>query len=293
MNLHLLPDVLVSSLILGSVYALIALGVVAIYRATKVLNFAHGQFILLGAYLVYQFAVGQHLPLVIAAPLGLLVTGLIGALAYVVFLKPLAGRPLWAPVMVTVGLATVMTSVMSIVWGSGLRILPFPVKVHAYSLPGNAVINTYGLVSIVAMVVVFSGFMAVNKWSQAGAQMRAAAENPVLAGHRGVNVTLIFAMAWGLAAVAAGVSGVTFSYSNLLTPGLSALGLRGFAPALVGGLDSFGGALLGSFCVALAENMAATYIGGEVRDAAAFAVILVVLVIRPYGLFGTKEIERV
>jgi branched-chain amino acid transport system permease protein len=135
--------------------------------------------------------------------------------------------------------------------------------------------------------------MAFMRLSKRGVQMRATAENPVLASQRGINVDMIFVIAFAVAVAAATLAGISFSYSNVLAPSIAALGLRGLAPALVGGMDSIGGALIGSVVVAFIETAAVTQWGGDIKDMAAFLVLLVALAVRPHGLFGTPEIRRV
>jgi branched-chain amino acid transport system permease protein len=283
----------VSSLVLAAMYALVALGWVFIFRATGILNFATGQFVVLGCYLFFWTSIQLGMPFWLALPIALLLVAALGALVYLGTLRPLAGQPLFSPIMVTLGLSIVMTSAMTIIWGAQSRLIEPPIDNHTYHLPGDAVITTIGVLTIITTLVVYGAVMAFMRLSKRGVQMRATAENPVLASQRGINVDMIFVIAFAVAVAAATLAGISFSYSNVLAPSIAALGLRGLAPALVGGMDSIGGALIGSVVVAFIETAAVTQWGGDIKDMAAFLVLLVALAVRPHGLFGTPEIRRV
>jgi len=294
MKLDLLPDVLVSSLVLGSTYTLIALTWVIVFRATKVLNFATGQFLLLGGYIFFTFTITVKLPFLPALLITLLLSALFGAVVYLLLLRPLAGQPIYSPVIVTMGLSIIMASAMPIFWGSGNLILKKPVRNHVYALPGHAFVTTYGIATVVVTLLVFFGLLAFLRFSRLGIQMRAAAEHPLLASQTGININVMFVLGWMLTAAIGTIPALSYALTNALSPtAMGQLGLRGLAPVLVGGLDSVEGVIIAGFFVALVENLAVLYLGAGVKDAAAFTVLLVFLVIKPYGLFGTPEIQRV
>lgn len=293
MSWDALPDVLVSSLVLAATYALVALGWVFIFRATGILNFATGQFVVLGVYLFFWTSVELKLPFLLALPIALLLIGVLGALLYLGTLRPLAGQPLFSPIMVTLGMSIVMTSAIVIIWGAQSRSLTPPVKVHTYKLPGNTIITTIGILTILTALVVYAIILSFLRLSKRGVQMRATAENPVLASQRGINIDVIFMLAFAVAVAASTLAGLSFTYTNVLGPSIAAIGLRGLSPALIGGMDSIGGALIGSVLVAFIETAAVTQFGGDIKDMIAFLVLLIALAIRPYGLFGTPEIRRV
>jgi branched-chain amino acid transport system permease protein len=294
MSWSILPSVVVDSLVLASIYALVALGWVFIFRATGILNFAVGQFILLGCYLFFWVAFDLGLPFLLALPIALAMIALLGALAYLGTLKPLAGQPLFSPIMVTLGLSIVMTSAMVIIWGGTARLMPPPVAVTSYDLPFDASITNIGVATIVTALAVYAAIMTFLRKSKRGVQMRGTAENPLLASQRGINIDVIFMLAFAVAVGASTLAGLSFAYTTAgLAPTIVALGLRGLAPALIGGMDSIGGALIGSVIVAFIETAAVTQFGGNVKDMIAFLVLLVALAFRPHGLFGTPEIRRV
>jgi branched-chain amino acid transport system permease protein len=212
---------------------------------------------------------------------------------YLGTLRPLAGQPLFSPIMVTLGLSIVMTSAIVIIWGAQTRTLKPPLTVHTYKLPGHAIITTIGILTISTALVVYAVIMLLLRVSKRGVQMRATAENPLLASQRGINIDVIFMIAFAVAVAASTLAGLSFSYTNVLGPSIAAVGLRGLSPALIGGMDSIGGALVGSIVVAFIETAAVTQFGGDIKDMIAFMVLLVALAIRPYGLFGTPQIRRV
>lgn len=292
MKLEILPDLIVSSFVLGGAYTLIALGWVIIYRATQVLNFASGQFSALGSFLFYWLLVTLGLPFLVSAFGAVALIALVGILIYFVMLRPLAGQPIWSPVIMTLGLSTALTNLMALVWGSGSFSLPPPIPSQVYSFGTVRVLNL-GLAIVVLALVVYLGFIAFSRFSRLGIQMRAAAERPLLASQSGININLLFALGWGISGVVALLAGVTYSYTTILSMSISSIALRGLAPALIGGLDSIEGVVLGAFLVALLENFGVTLFGGAARDATVFAVLLVMLALRPYGFFGTPEVRRV
>ena len=293
MSLDILFDVVVGAMPLAATYALVAIGWVLIFRATGILNFATGEYLVLGSYLVFWFVISIGVPFLIGLVLGLLLTAVISALMYASVLRPLQGEALFGPVMVTFGVAILMASIMTMIWGAHARVFTLPFDNNSYDLPGGAFVTTYGLATIATAIVVYGGLISFFRFSRFGTQMRATAANPLLASQRGINITLVFLVAFGMAMAFAALGGISFAASNVLTPAIAGLGLRAIAPALIGGLDSIGGALIGSIIVALVESMAVTQFGGGVRNASVFAVLLLTLAIRPHGLFGTPEIRRV
>lgn len=264
-----------------------------IYRSTGVLNFATGQFLLLGAYIFYWLQETLGLPFLVALLGGLVLAGLAGAVTHLVLLRPLAGEAIFTPVIVSMGLAIVMTSVISIVWGVEGRLLTRPVEPVSYELPGRIFITGIDIATVTIAIATFGALFLFLAFSRAGIRMRAAAERPLLASQRGMAIDWLFGLAWAIAIAAAAIAGIAFAYKNILAPGAVELGIRGIAPALIGGLDSIRGVLLGALIVAMTEGFAVYLLGGESESAAAFTALLVVLMIRPHGLFGTPEVRRV
>lgn len=285
--------VLLESVVLAAVYLQISLGWIIIYRATRVLNFATGQFLLFAALLYATLSVTLGVPAILAVALVAGATAMLAMGSYEVLMRPLAGRPVFAQIIVTVGLSIVLSTLMAMVWGSDQRALSSPVGGEVHRLPGGAVFTDLDLVIIAVSVALFAVLLVFLQRSRPGRQMRATAESPLLASQSGMNINLIFRLGWGVAGVAMAVGGVGYAYLTLVSANIVELGLRGLAPALIGGLDDVRGAVIGAVVIAAAENLAATYLGGDVRNVVPFVVILLVLAIRPYGLFGSPEVRRV
>lgn len=285
---------LVDSVSIGGIYALSALSWVLLYRTTRLLNLANGQLLLLGTYLFLTFISQVGLPFPAAIVAAAAAIGIIGIGIYYTLLRRLAGQPEFTVVILTLGLAAVVTSVTTPIWGNQDRVLPAPFKNTLYHLPLGATITTYDIVVIVAAIVLVAVASLLIDHLPLGLAMRAAAENPVLASQAGIRVGRVLALGWALSLVAATLSGIAYSYVNVLSPNIAEqLGLLGLAPAFIGGLDSIPGVLLGGLIVALSQSFAGSYISATSQDAVAWVLMLLFLLLRPQGLLGSKRIERV
>jgi branched-chain amino acid transport system permease protein len=285
---------LVDSVSIAGIYALSALSWVMLYRTTRLMNLANGQFLLLGTYLFASFLVQFGLPF----PVALLASGaaiaIIGAAVYATMLRRLEGQGEFTIVILTLGLAAVITSLTTMIWGDQDRVLPATINDRTFHLPLSATITTYDIVVIVATIVLVGLASLFIDHLPFGLSMRAAAENPVLASQTGIRVGRVLAAGWALSLVAATLSGIAYSYVNVLSPDISEqLGLLGLAPAFVGGLDSIPGALVGGLIVALCQSFAGSYISAGSQDAVAWILMLLFLLLRPQGVLGSKRIERV
>lgn len=287
----------VSQLLVGSVpsanlYALIGVGFVTVYRSSRVLNFAQGQMALLGAYLFYSLVSLVGGRFYVGLVLACLVALVIGTAIYVILLRPAVGQGPLILIMLTIILGIVIESFYTVVWHTDVRFLSNPFGQAAFHLPGDAVISELTVATAVVAVVLIGGFAIFVHRSRWGIAMRASAENPGLASFRGVNVSATAAVSWAVAMLMATVAGVAYGTRTSLDPTLVGLGLSTFPAILIGGLDSIGGVLIGSVVLAVIQNAAATYLGGNWTDVVAYLVLLAVLVIRPTGLFGTRSLER-
>jgi branched-chain amino acid transport system permease protein len=285
---------LVDSISVAGVYALSALSWVLLYRTTRLLNLATGQLLLLGTYLFVWFAsqLGWPVPLGVLASAVLIAA--IGAGIYYVLLRRLAGQGEFVIVILTLGLAAIVTSLTTLIWGNSDRILPTFITNRLYRLPFHAVITINDIcVAVLAVVLIGIATLLIDHLP-IGLSMRAAAEHPVLASQTGIRVNRVLALGWALSLVAATLSGIAFSYVNVLSPGISEdLGLLGLAPAFIGGLDSIPGALVGGVVVALFQTFGGAWLGGASQDAVAWVLMLVFLLVRPQGILGSKRVERV
>src|SRR5215468_112827 len=289
-------NLLVVILIQASFYALLGMGYVLIYRATRVLNLAHGDLMVFGAYLFFQAlaASGGSLTLaIVAAALG---AALLGALVYLCVMRPLASYPVAVGVLATIALGLVLRTIVTLIWSAQTR---YPAELLGPSgrpivLFGGVNISLIDTLIIVAATAAIVGFPLLLRLSTVGIEMRGVAENAVLAAQRGINIHRINALSWAAATMMAAVAGIFFSIKVRLGPDILYVGLAGFAPALIGGMDSLKGVVIGAIIVAAAEVLAALYIAPQVALAAPFLVLLVALWIRPWGIFGSREeLERI
>jgi branched-chain amino acid transport system permease protein len=287
-------NLIFAAVVLSGLYSLIGFAWVILARTTGVLNLATGAYIALGAYLYNELATSWHLawPLVIVGMIVVL-AGMATLTQFIVF-RRLAGHPEFVLVIATLGLTAVIQGGSSIIWGAQARLMRSPIHDKPLSLRGDIHTTTYGLVGIAAAALVLGAMLLFFRFARTGVQMRAAAENPVLAAQGRIRIDQMYIMGWFMALGAATLAGILFAYETALSfPGLESLGLRGIAPALVAGLTSIKGIVPGAIIVALAETLGVHWFGGSASDVAAWMVIFVVLMIRPEGLFGERRVERV
>jgi branched-chain amino acid transport system permease protein len=286
-------DLVIDSVVLAATYTLLSLGWVVVYRATGVLNFAHGQFLMAGAYLYYALVVEVGMPWGSALSIALLAGAALSAIAYTGLLKPVTGQPLFSQIVLTMGLATVMTSLVSMIWGPTPKPLPMPFRHEVYRLTSEATITKTELAVTLTTAACVVVLLFLLGRTRLGVRMRANAESALLASQSGVNVAVIAAISWALAGVLVTFGGVAYAQQSLVSPILAELGLRGIAPALLGGLDSIRGAIIGSVVVAFVQNLGVYWFGGGAADVGAYLVILAVLTVRPTGLYGTRDVRRI
>ena len=277
-------------------YTLLGLGYVLIYRATRVLNLAHGDVMVFGAFIFFQGLVTSGGSVVVAALAALTGAALLGGLIYASFMRPLAGYPVAVGVLATIALGITLRSATTVIWSGQTR---YPAE-HVGRLgggfeltPGVSVSGVDALI-ILAAVAAILGISLFLQRAAVGVGMRGVAENVLLAAQRGINIHAINAVSWAAAAMMATIAGIFFSLKVRLGPDIWYVGLAGFAPALIGGMDSVRGVALGALIVAAAEVLASRYIAPQVSLVAPFLVLLVALWLRPWGIFGSREeLERV
>jgi branched-chain amino acid transport system permease protein len=286
----------VSGLAVGCIYAIVALGFVIIYKATDVFNFAQGELMTLGAFICYLFIVQLHIPIIWAFLLTFLATALIGMVTEEIFLRPMVGEPIFSVIMITVGLSVLLKGIIGLSWGYMIKKFPDFVSENPLSLAG-IVISPLHLITIIVTAFLIVAFAAFFKFSKIGIAMRAVASDQDASLLMGISVRKMFGLSWSIAAVVAGIGGILLSSITILHPSSSFVGIKVFPAVVLGGMDSIVGAILGGIIIGLVENIAGGYIdpivGGGVKEITAFVVLLAILMIRPYGLFGKEEIERV
>jgi branched-chain amino acid transport system permease protein len=281
--------------VLASIYALVSYGYVLIYRTSRVLSLAHGELMMLGAYGLFTTAslFAGH-PLVAIAVSALLAL-LVGVLVYVALMRRMTGEAVLAAVLTTIALGILLRGAMVLVWGAQER---HPLETlglaNASLALGSARISAAGLGLVLATACTYAALWAFLRYSVWGLRMRAAGQNPLLAAQRGIGLHGIYALAWGLATLTAGMAGMLIACDSALSQTMGVIGLKAFPAALVGGLDSLAGALAGSLIVASAEVLLIYYVDPLLSDVVPFAVLLGMLIVRPWGLFGSREeLDRV
>ena len=269
----LLAEFSLVGLLAGGVLALIALGFVLVYKGTRVINFAMGEFMMVGAYLFWTTHVHLRLPWWIALAL------------------TLAGQPVISIVMATIGLGAVLHGVAEAVWGGANLALP-EILPRKPLLLGEILIPGQVLWSFVLAVALIAGFTAYFHYSRGGVSMRAAASDPVTAYAMGIDVRRTQRLTWIFAGVTGAIAGVIVASMTSLSPTLGTVALGVLAVIILGGLDSIAGAIVAGLIVGWLESITVAFFGGGARDVVPYLVVLVILMVRPYGLFGTRDIER-
>lgn len=282
---------------LGMIYALIAIGFVIILKCSEVFNIAQGHFVLIGGYLGYTFLVPLGLP--IWAALGMAIaTAIIMGLAIERFtLRPLLGEPVLAVVMVTIALSTILGGVATLLWGAEYKayhgLLPtITLKIGTISIPSESLIGL--IVSVICVVLL----MLLFRYTKIGLAMRATAEDLAVVQSVGIKATTVYAVSWVIACVVGVIGGILLGGVSGANMELAEVGLKAFAVVLLGGVNSIGGAIVGGIILGMLENVAAGYLdpllpGGGLAKVFPFIVMIIVLIFRPYGLFGLTRIERI
>lgn len=298
--MDLLPQLLLAGVVIGSIYALAALGFVLIYKSSRVINFAHGQIIATGAFIAFALT-QKGMNFWLAGLIAMVSTFALGMLIERVFLRRMVGEPIISVIMVTIGLASVVDGILHLTpYGAGNYSFPTPAVlsgagVELFGTP----LSRIQLAGVLAAGLLLAGFTYFFNKSTLGITMRAVADDQMAAMSVGTSVERVFALAWAAAGLTAAAAGVILGLmSGLTLGGLAGIGLKVFPVVILGGLDSVVGAIVGGMLIGILENLAAGYLdglvpGGGTREVFPFIILIAVLLLRPYGLFGTKEIERV
>ena len=287
---------LTNGVMIGLMYALIALGFVLIYKATDAINFAQGEFVMFAGFLAAGAADIAGAPFWAAALLAIIGMVVLGFGLERVVLRPMIGRPVIAVVMATIGLANVLRGTATMAFGAGTRVIDMPISDEPIDL---------GLVTVPPIQLLGAGvslvFLAAFTWfflrSRVGIAMRAVADSQQVAMAVGIDVRRYFALAWAMAGIVSALGGVVWGAMLSVDNQLALVGLKVFPVVILGGLDSVIGAVVGGLIVGVTENLAAgyldPYVGGGTKDFAPYLLMILVLMIRPEGIFGRRRIERV
>ncbi len=281
-----------SGLVAGAAYGLIAMGFALVYKATGVVNFAHGELVMLTSYISFTLWTTFDLSFLPLMAITIPISMAIGLTLERAFIRPMLGEPVFSIVMVTVGLAVILRGVTIMIWG------PDPFNFTA-NIPtgivriGSVPFYPAQIYLIVALAVMALAGWAFLRFTRMGVAMRAVADNETAALLVGISVSRIHATAWMLSSALASIAGVLFAVNYRLVPDLWFQGLKSFPAVILGGMDSVLGAAIGGIVIGVIESLSQGYVGQGVREIAGFIVIIIVLMVRPYGLFGSREIERV
>ena len=291
-------QLVITGFALGMVYALIAIGFVIILKCSEVFNIAQGHFVMIGGYLGYTFLITFGLPIWASLLLAIITAILMGLVIERLALRPLVGQPVIAVIMMTIALSTIFEGLATLIWGGEYKtyhgVLPtVTLQVGELSIPPEMTIGL--MVSVVAVVILVLFF----RYTKLGLAMRATAEDEQVVQSAGIKVTTVYALSWVIACVVGVIGGIILGgVSGVMIP-MSNVGLKAFAVVLLGGINSIGGAIVAGIMVGVLENISAGYLdpllpaGGGLANVFPFIVIIIVLVLRPHGLFGLVEIERI
>lgn len=289
-------ELTVSGLMLGGLYGVVALGLVLIYKATKVFNFAQGELLMIGAYLFYTLSIIFHLPIWFVFLGTFFLCALFGFLMERIIFRPLIGQPILSMIMMTICLSATLKGFVTLVWGGRRQILPEFIPKEALIVKGIHISQQllWCLIAVILVTFIFTYFF---KHTKAGLLMRATAESHDAARLLGVKVTQVFGRAWAISTMLASIGGIFMGSLQGVDPELGYIGIVALPVALLGGLDSPIGAILGGLIVGVTETLAAGYldalVGGGLREITPFGVMAIIVLIRPTGLFGLETIERI
>ena len=296
-------QLLILGVLTGFVYAVVALGLVVIYRSSGVLNFAQGSLVMIGAMFVWSFAEWLGLPMVLSIVLGLAGACLLGMIIERFTVRPLVGQPILSTIIMTLGLSFLLVGGAGAVWGVMARGYPSNVFPTGVWHLGGVSIPQLHIYSLLVTMGIYAGLMFYLVRSKSGLAMQAIADDTQCARTLGVKATSILSLTWALSAMVAAMGGYLIgNMIGLEVYSLPLLGLKAIAVMIIGGMESLTGVLLGGLLVGIAEYIASGYLdplvasagwGGGLKDIFPFLILFIALLVKPYGFFGWKRIERV
>ena len=284
----------IQGLSVGFLYALAALGFVMIFKSSSVLNFAHGELLAIGAFIFLAFSVWWKLPIYLSFLLTLVGTFAMGFVIERLFLRPLIGEALIEVIMLTVGLAAMFKGLLLVIFGGNLFNYPDFLPAGLTIKWGAIHIPPVYVASFIIGIIFLSIFGFFFKYSSQGIYMRSVADNQPAALSLGVHVRRVFAMSWAIAALVCAISGIILGIMNgINVHDISVLGLKVFPVVILGGLESIGGAIIGGLIIGILETFTGGYVSSSLKEVIPYIVLVFILLVKPYGLFGLVEIERV
>jgi len=291
---ELLAQYVVGGLSTGSLYALVALGIVLLYRSSRVLNFAHGDLATFATFVAFTLLTTFRLPFTIASAGSLATAAVAGAAFYFLILRPARDSTLLGTIVITLGLALVVNGAVVQIWGADTKVFPFPLSDTKVYRIGSLVISQVSIGSVFAGLVLMGLLYVLVQRTRVGLAMRAVSQNLVAAQALGIPAKRIFALTWGLASALGAAAGILLAPVTFLDPFMMVDPfLKGFAAAVLGGIDSMPGAVVGGLLLGVAESVFGGYVSVKFKTTLAFLVIILVLVVRPEGMLGREYRRRV
>ncbi|NQT73269.1 MAG: branched-chain amino acid ABC transporter permease [Chloroflexi bacterium] len=289
-------QLVVTGLAVGATYGLIALGFVLIYKASGVLNLAQGELMMFGAYICFVFSVQANIPFYAAVALTLPVALLIGAVIERFFLRYMIGQPLISVIMMTIGLMILMRGIATWIWGTEPKVYPQVFPQESMSIGSVNISYEYLWAAGLSIFFVLI-YIIFFRFTKSGLVMRATSDDEHAALSIGISIKKVLSQSWAIAALTAAVGGIIIgALVGLDTTSFPQYGLKVLPVVLLGGLDSIPGAIIGGILIGLTENLVPEYLGflgGGMEELAPYILVLIVLIVRPHGLFGLKRIERI
>jgi len=292
----------VGGTITGLIYSLISLGFVIIYKSSQILNFAQGHFLMIGAYLGVVLATSYHLPFLAILLLVSVTAILVGFTIERFLLRPLIGESILSVVMATIGLASVIKSIIMISFGPEIRVFPTDLLGRFFNIGGLFTISSLIIYSFVGVGVFLVFFGVFYKWTRTGIGMRCLGDDQLAAQAAGVGIKKVYAISWSISGVVAFGGGILIGSISGVSSSLEMFGLKVFPTLILGGLESLSGVIIAGIVIGVLESITVGYLGflmpvnigsGVLRDVVPFIILIFILMVRPYGLFGLKEIEKV
>ena len=287
-------QLVISGIAQGCIYGLIALGFVLIYKATETVSFAQGELMMLGAFLGLAGMSMLGFPFWLAVLASILAMGLFGVLLERVVIRPILGQPAFSIVMLTIGIGYVARGAITMIPGIGTEThtLPVPYKDHVWNL-GALVLSAEQVVVIIVTGVLCMGLFAMFRYTRLGIAMQAASQNQLAAYYMGIPVKRLNGLVWGLAAAVAAIAGLLLAPITFVHANMGFIGLKAFPAAVVGGFGSLPGAIVGGLVIGIVESLSGFYLPEGFKDIAAYIVVLIMLMVKPNGLFGETLRKKV
>ncbi len=287
-------QLVISGIAIGCIYGLIALGFVLIYKATETVSFAQGDLMMLGAFGGLAGMTMMGLPFWAAAIAAIVAMGLFGVLLERIVIRPILGQPAFSIVMLTIGIAYVARGLITMIpnIGTETHTLPVPYKDQIWKL-GALVLNVEQMVVIAATAVLCAGLFAMFRYSKLGMAMQASSQNQLAAYYMGIPVKTLNGLVWGLAAAVAAIAGLLLAPITFVHANMGFIGLKAFPAAVVGGFTSLPGAIVGGLIIGIVESLSGFYLPAGFKDTAPYVVVLIMLMVKPNGLFGEKLRKKV